>query len=249
MSSSIPIKDMKILCIRSGNRCAFPNCNTLLVKDKTNFDVESIVADMAHIKGEKPKAPRYDENMDVKDRNSYFNLILLCKTHHKIVDDQPNTYTVEKLHEMKTNHEKWIIDSTKKEVINVSFVELNTITKYLVSGQSNVIESYTIITPKDKINKNGLSDEVESLITMAMTRVNQVSDFIDKCPDIDFGKNLKQGFVHEYNKLKNEAGLIGDDLFYALLNFASGKSNDFKEKAAGLTVLVYLFEKCEVFEK
>ncbi|GAG42011.1 unnamed protein product, partial [marine sediment metagenome] len=29
---------------------------------------------------------------------------------------------------------------------------------------------------------------------------------------------------------------------------AAGYSNDFKIKAAGLTVLVYLFEKCEVFK-
>lgn len=249
MSSNIANKDMKILCIRSGNRCAFPKCNVILVKDKTEYDNESIVADMAHIRGEKPTAPRYDEDMTGKERNNYSNLILLCKLHHKMVDDQPNTYSVKKLLEMRSSHEKWIIESTKKEVINVSFVELSAITKYLVSGQSNISESYTIIPPKDKIQKNGLSLEIESLITMGMTRVRQVAEFIDKCPDIEFGENLKEGFVSEYNVLKKEQGLSGDDLFYALLDFASGKSSNFKEKAAGLSVLVYLFEKCEVFEK
>lgn len=249
MSSSIPVKDMKILCIRSGNRCAFPNCNIVLVEDKTEFDTESIVADMAHIKGEKSTTPRYDKSMSDKERNAYNNLILLCKIHHKKVDDQSNMYTVEKLLEMKDKHEKWVVDSTKKEIINVSFVELSAITKYLISGQSEISESYTIVPPKDKIEKNGLSSEVESLITMGMTRVKQVAEFIDKCPDIDFAENLKQGFVSEYEILKNKQGLGGDDLFYALLDFASGRSNNFKERAAGLTVLVYLFEKCEVFEK
>lgn len=249
MSRSIPIKDIKILCMRSGNRCAFPKCNKVLVEDKTEYDDESIVADIAHIKGEKPKAPRYDKNMADKEKNSYSNLILLCKIHHKLIDDQLNTYPVEKLLNMKSSHEKLMIESTKKEVINVSFVELSIITKHLVSGKSECSESYTIITPKDKIRKNDLSSEVESLIRMGMTRVKQVAEFIDKCPDMEFGENLKLGFISEYEKLKNEEGLNGDDLFYALLDFASRKSNNFKEKAAGLSVLVYLFEKCEVFEK
>ncbi len=72
---------------------------------------------------------------------------------------------------------------------------------------------------------------------------------IDKFPDVEFGERLKQGFVLEYKKLKNDNKLIGDELFDGLLDFASGKSNDFRVRAAGLAVLVYLFEACEVFEK
>src|SRR3989338_10573752 len=248
MSGTIPPRDQRALCIPSGNRCAMPECHKVLVVSKTENDRESIVAVMAHIKGENPTSARYDPNMP-DGRNSYENLILVCPNCHKVIDDQPNTYTVEKLHEIKSKHEKWIIESTEKEVINVTFSELRVVTKYLVSGQFIPSDSYTIIPPKEKIRKNNLSSTTEQLITMGLTQVRQVAHFIDNSPDVEFGERLKQGFVSEYEKILNGDGLKGDDLFNALLEFASGGSNDFKNRAAGLTVLVYLFEKCEVFEK
>lgn len=247
MSGKISVKDQKILCLKSGNRCAMPECHKELVVPKTENDPASIIGIIAHIKGENPTSARYDPEMT--ERNYYDNLILVCSDCHKMIDDQPNTYTVEKLHKIKEEHEHWIIESTKGEVINISFAELSVVTKYLVSGAYIPSDPYSVIPPKDKIRRNRLSSEIEKLITMGMIQVRQVKDFIDKCPDIEFGERLKQGFVVEYERLKNEEGLEGDDLFNGLLDFASGGSNDFKNRAAGLTILVYLFEKCEVFEK
>ncbi len=251
MSSYISITDQKILCIKSGNRCAIPTCHKELVIDRTENDRDSIIGVMAHIKGEKIGSARFDPNMTDEQRNCCDNLILLCSNCHKVFDDQYNTYTVEKLREIKSNHEKWVRESTEKEVINVTFSELNIVTKYLVSGQFTPGESYTLtlIPPKEKIKKNELSATTEKLIIMGQIQVRQVAHFIDNCPDIEFGERLKQGFVSEYEKFLNKGRLRGDDLFNALLDFASGRSNNFINKAAGLSVLVYLFEKCEVFEK
>lgn len=249
MGSNIPLKDKKILLIKSGNRCAMPKCRKELVIDRTPRDRESIIGEIAHIQGEKPSSARYDPNISDEEKNSCDNLIFLCRACHKVIDDQPNKFTVEKLHEIKRKHEKWIIASTREEIIKVTFAELNIVTKYLVSGQPTLSESYAIIPPRDKIRRNRLSSTSEQLIIMGLTQVKQVADFINKCPDIDTSDRLKRGFVKEYNRLKNVENLLGDDLFNSLLDFASGGSNDFKQKAAGLAVLVYLFEKCEVFEK
>jgi len=249
MSGNISLKGQKILCLKSGNRCAIPNCHKELVINKTESDSNCIIGVMAHIKGEKESAARFDSNMTDKQRNCYDNLILLCANCHKMIDDQPNTYTVEKLHKIKEEHERWITESTEKEIINVTFSELSVVTKYLVSGQFITSDSYIIIPPKEKIKKNELSASIERLITMGMSQVKQVDHFIESCPDEEFGERLKQGFVNEYERLRNNEGLQKDDLFNSLLNFASGGSNDFRNRAAGLTILVYLFEKCEVFEK
>lgn len=249
MSGNIKDKDKKIVCIRSGNRCAMPECRRELVIDGSGSDDPSIIGVLAHIKGENAGSARYDSSMSDDDRNSHGNLLLVCANCHKQIDDQQQTYTAEKLYEIKKEHEAWVRDSLKSEVVNVTFAELNVVTKYLVSGQYESSDSFQVIPPLDKIKKNGLSGEVESLIRMGTIQANQVTDYIDKAPDIDFGERLKQGFVNEYERLKKEEKLEGDDLFMALLDFASGGSNDFKEKAAGLAVLVYLFEKCEVFEK
>lgn len=249
MSRNISPKDQKILCLRSGNRCAFPGCPVILVIDKTDSDKESIIGDMAHIEVENPTAARYNPNMTVEERNSYDNLILLCKNHHKVIDDQPEEYTVQKLKEMKSTHEKWILEVTGREIPNVTFEELDIVTKYLVAGKFSMKSNYTLIPPQDKINRNGLSSAIKHLIVMGMIHVKQVADFVNKYPDIEFSDRLTTGFVTEYNKLRNDDKLEGDNLFLALLDFAAGKSNDFKHRAAGLEVLVYLFEKCEVFEK
>lgn len=244
---SIDNKEIKKLCMKNGRYCAICR-NKLIIKDEST-DRETIIAILAHIKGKKPGSARYDSNMSQKERDSEDNLILVCPTCHKKIDDQPETYTANKLLQIKTEYEKWVGERIQSAIIDVSFAELAVVTKYVASGQASQIESYTIIPPRDKIRKNGLSQKVTDLITMGMTQVNQVAEFIDRCPDIDFGNRLKEGFVAEYERLKNEEKYQGDDLFFNLLDFASKGTTNFPEKAAGLAILVYLFEKCEVFEK
>lgn len=248
MSGHIPIADQKILCTFSGNRCAMPDCRKILVEGKTEYDSAVLLGFMAHIVGEKPGSARYVDDMPIEEKNSYNNLLLLCGSCHKKIDGQDGTYTVEKLHKIKKEHEKWIIESTEKQIIDVTFSELNIVTKYLASDQISSEGSYVLVPPKEKIKKNELSASTEGLITMGLTQVKQVGRFIAESPDMYFGERLKSGFVNEYEKLKGE-GLKSDDLFTALLEFARGNETDFKKRAAGLAVLVYLFEQCEVFEK
>jgi len=249
MGSRMNDKDLKMVCMLSGSRCAMPDCRRELIEPGKNSDDPAILGELAHIKGENPGSARYDANMTQEERNGYNNRILVCPNCHTKIDKQLKTYTVEVLLKIKRDHETWVRDSLKGEVINVSFDELGVVTKYLSSGQYNPNVSFTVIPPKDKIKKNNLSGDVEALITMGLTQANQVADFIDRCPDVTFGERLKQGFVNEYERLKNTEAMTGDDLFNALLDFAAGNSKSFREKAAGLSVLVYLFEKCEVFEK
>ena len=42
------------------------------------------------------------------ERNRYPNLILLCRNHHKIIDDDEHGWPVERLHQVKTEHEIWV---------------------------------------------------------------------------------------------------------------------------------------------
>lgn len=249
MSGTIKPKDQKILCTKSGNRCAMSDCRRILVADGTSNDPASLVAAMAHIKGDKRGSARFDANMSDIERNVHSNLILVCPSCHKKIDDQPHTYTDEKLYDIKNKHEDWINTITEQAVVEVTFAELSVVTKYIASGQAVMNDSLILIPPKDKIQKNGLSNIIEHQIMMGMIQVKQVAEYLNGCPDIEFGDHLSQGFVIEYERLKNTEMMIGDELFNGLLNFASANATDFVQRAAGLTVLVYLFEKCEVFEK
>jgi hypothetical protein len=95
------LSTVKRLFAVSGNLCASPKCSTLLIDPKSG----SVVGEVCHIKGDKPGAARYDENQSDKERHGFDNLLLLCNVHHKIVDDDEAEYTVERLLQMKKEHE------------------------------------------------------------------------------------------------------------------------------------------------
>lgn len=96
---------------RAANRCAFPDCRRRLVIDATETDDESLVGDACHIVGAKTKGPRGKSPLTAAQRDKYSNLILLCKIHHKQVDDQRGTYAIDVLHRMKEQHEAWVNES------------------------------------------------------------------------------------------------------------------------------------------
>jgi hypothetical protein len=92
---------IKRLFAVSGNRCAFPECDTPLVDPQSG----SIVGEVCHVKGEKLGAARYDPNQSSEERHGFDNLILLCNFHHKVIDDNPATYSFERLLSIKKDHE------------------------------------------------------------------------------------------------------------------------------------------------
>jgi len=105
---SVPLTEQKILQLRSGNRCAFPGCNAPLVK-KTAFGTRlTITGEIAHIVSEKPDGPRGGHVLPSGDHNKYANLIFLCSSHHTEIDSHPEVYAVERLRQMKRDHEEAI---------------------------------------------------------------------------------------------------------------------------------------------
>ena len=101
-------KTRKILWGKSGNRCAI--CKQKLVLNKTEHDKESVVGDEAHIVSKSNGGPRGHIALAC-DHDDYQNLILLCKVHHKMVDDQTKTYSLESLILIKCMHEAWVEQS------------------------------------------------------------------------------------------------------------------------------------------
>ncbi len=101
----MPVTDRtrKILWARSGNRCAICRCS--LVLEATDADREALVGDECHIVAASPTGPRGGFTVD--DVDGYNNLILLCKTDHKRIDDQVLEFPVERLRAMKREHERW----------------------------------------------------------------------------------------------------------------------------------------------
>lgn len=101
---AISDKTRKTLWARACNRCAL--CRIELVSDKNEHDRNLNIGDECHIISEKENGPRHDKNLTEYDE--YDNLILLCKNHHRTIDELHETYTVEILKTIKKNHEYWV---------------------------------------------------------------------------------------------------------------------------------------------
>jgi len=111
----ISLRTTKMLWGRAGNRCAVCRAELVIDPSETDDD-ESIVGDMAHIVARKEGFTRGDaDSVDAKARDNYGNLILLCKIHHKQIDNQPTEFTVEKLKHIKAEHEAWVRERLSEE--------------------------------------------------------------------------------------------------------------------------------------
>lgn len=118
---AISDKTRKLLWGRSGAKCAF--CKTELVIEPSSKDDESIVGDECHIHSTKENGPRYDISYSKDKLDSIENILLLCKIHHKMIDDQQQTFTAKVLRDIKKNHEKWVKNRLSKKQNNTSRIK------------------------------------------------------------------------------------------------------------------------------
>lgn len=106
---AITVLTRKILWGNSGNRCNFPGCNCNL--DLVSGSSHTIVGEECHIEAQSKGGPRYNPSLTETQINDQSNLILLCSVHHKLIDSNPEEYTVDCLKMMKANHEKRVRSS------------------------------------------------------------------------------------------------------------------------------------------
>lgn len=183
----MPITDKtrKILWGRSGNRCA--KCKRELVIEATPTDTDSVVGEECHIISPHKGGPRYDETLSKQQIDNYENLILLCRTHHKLIDDQYESYTCYKVREMKKNHEQWVSEqlSNDQKIKPIKFRRAQKDTpSYLIrlkTGQQilNLILNSHMLLP--------VNDEPKT-----QNEVDIIGDFYQTCQDLaDLSSDLE----------------------------------------------------------
>ncbi|MDQ8020791.1 MAG: hypothetical protein REI94_03065 [Moraxellaceae bacterium] len=128
---SISTKDLKLLWGRSGNLCAM--CRIELSADSDRTTGTHLVGEQAHIVGKKTdgkKSPRSDSLLTEEERDQYHNLVLLCATDHTRIDKDFESYPIERLHKIKTDHELWVREQLAgtvdlaKEAANLVYASL-----------------------------------------------------------------------------------------------------------------------------
>ncbi|MHC9539257.1 MAG: HNH endonuclease [Vulcanimicrobiota bacterium] len=245
-----PLPDIKLLYGLAGARCAFPNCRTELIIESSAVSGKKQIGEIAHIVGHSENGPRSDHEYPREKLDTYENWILLCPTCHTKIDAMEHTYSVAELGKLKEDHEQWVRASLSREITGVTFAELEVISLAIMTSASIPSEDFSVIPPAEKMIHNNLTSQVSMLLTMGISKSKEVHNYLQHTAIVDsqFPERLKAGFVNEYKRLRNE-GIFGDALFESLRFFSTGGSADFTRQAAGLAVLAYLFECCEVFEK
>src|SRR5258708_3053298 len=103
----ITARDRKLLWARAGGTCTL--CKSNLTADAKSGDRDVVLGEEAHIVSEEPNGPRF-RPMPRKEVDTYANLLLLCPSDHKIVDEQVTYYTEQRLQTLKREHERWMKD-------------------------------------------------------------------------------------------------------------------------------------------
>ncbi len=135
MGASAPgISDIKMLFARSGNRCAFPKCRAPMAVNET------LTCEVCHIKGARPGSARYNPAQTDVERHAYANLVLMCPTHHTVIDDD-EAYTVERLCKIKATHEAQSASIPDAEAATVAQVFAQSVANI---GQSGGLSAHTV---------------------------------------------------------------------------------------------------------
>jgi len=212
---SISLKTHKMLWGSFGNRCAFPSCKKILIEGQTDTDQESLIGEESHIVAKQLKGPRGKSSLTSSQRDNYENLLLLCKNHHKIIDDQPNKYTVEFLLHMKKEHLEWVnknltVDKNKQQddEIYSAFIDewakLANINNWS-SWASDILQNGL---PKIKIRQY---KNLEKLNKFIFSRV-----WPGRYPELKFAfvnfENILSDFINVFSKYKIK--IAYKDLYY-----------------------------------
>lgn len=206
---SITDKNRKILWAKSGNRCAV--CRKPLIVEPTDQDSESVIGEECHIRSAAKAGPRHDPSFPANEIDDLSNLLLLCRVHHKMIDDQVETYTTSILTGIKTNHEKWVEEKLKDE---------DKITPVKIKRISSEIPTKlpVILSGKELLNLalgchgtyNDYSDDLEDAeIDLVAGFIQDISDWADLGVGMEASERIRAAkSIDEGIKLLSENGFL-----------------------------------------
>lgn len=198
---AITDRTRKSLWAKSANRCSI--CKTELFSSKSNSE-EFNIGEECHIISSKDNGPRYKPN--ISDYDLYDNLILLCRNHHRQIDELTDTYTEDLLRYIKLNHEKWV----QTTINNAIHLHKNIQPKFLIritSGKEllNIVsESHGYRTDYDEVENEDDAEYIGSVL-------QYIVDYGDISGSAEPYDKVKMGY--EFSKLLKDLEEKGYYLF------------------------------------
>lgn len=170
------IETLRSLFARSGNQCAFPDCDHPLVDEENIF-----VAQVCHIEDAKSGC-RFNLKMTNEERRSYDNLILFCYRHH-VQTNNEEKFPTHILKEIKAKHEVQFKEDFKlsNSILRNIYDALPRLFHELSEIKTDTSETLKTVTKSDKkldllISK--LSKEREDRIDEKGKFLNEIESII-----------------------------------------------------------------------
>lgn len=143
-SMTIQQKDQKILWGRAAGRCSICRKNVIRDASEAVASKATLFGENCHIVGESENGPRGNSKLLEQDRNRYPNLILLCANHHAEIDQDPEIWPIERLHQIKADHEVWVetqltISESNSQESQYYANLVNVLTKHLLLGNWDLV--------------------------------------------------------------------------------------------------------------
>ena len=209
-----------MLYAHSGNECANPSCHTKLVYIEDNAKDDQI----CHIEAASPDGPRYNPNQTDDERSGYDNLILLCHKCHDMIDNNPETYTVELLKQWKKEHEAKFKTDNKEKVFRTP------IPNGLLPRDNEVDKLFDGISDNRVYNLIGVGGSGKS--SLAYLMIQKYKDYFNEIAFVVVNSDIKQDIVTQLNRtLKFE---LKKDLYPEII---SHLQENFKSVQPNLLVL------------
>lgn len=153
------------LFAHSGNLCAFPDCENLMIDKNGDF-----IGQICHIEAAMPRGERFNHNMTNEDRREFRNLVLMCYEHH-IKTNREDIYSVEKMKEIKANHERKYSDNIVEQKILDSLQDYTEINSFFV--KPNTLEHmFDVIYKADNDKYRRGIEEIEEDVEAFNAAIN-----------------------------------------------------------------------------
>ncbi|HEX4954228.1 MAG TPA: HNH endonuclease signature motif containing protein [Thermoanaerobaculia bacterium] len=192
---AIADKSRKLLWARSGNRCALCKCELIMKGALETEESGSVIGDECHIVSLRHGGPRYNPTFSAREVDEYANLILLCKVHHKVVDDQHEAYPAEWLKQLKHGHEEWVRERLGSGGTDSDSLQGRSVdTPYYLIRITSGSELLTVV---DGMCASSFS--CDELLTEDEVRVvggflQNLEDWGDLAPEFGPGRKVRVGF-------------------------------------------------------
>jgi len=173
--------DIKRLWGKAGAKCSICKCD-LFLKDESDTNIGKECHISSHSQ-DHPSASfsRYDSSLTEDERDKrYDNAILLCGPHHDAIDDPENTqYTIDKLHQIKAEHEAWITEKFEEDTVESRRLKRRLEELKQKFGELVRLKEQEIELSKKQMNRERVTEMLREFISLL------ISDLEGKIEEID----------------------------------------------------------------